>query len=128
MIYGNGNMIFQAPGYVTITYEMVHDTRIIPLDGRPHVGKNIRTYMGDARGRWEGSTLVVETTNFKDQIAYRGAVAAKSVAQSLETFGQGATSPPPSAGSSRTSTSSAATRRWSGRHRPRTARPIRRPR
>ncbi len=64
VIYGNGNMIFQSPGYVTITYEMVHDTRIIPLDGRPHVGKNIRQYLGDARGHWEGSTLVVETTNF----------------------------------------------------------------
>ena len=64
VIYGNGNMIFQAPGYVSITYEMVHDTRIIPLDGRPHVGKNIRQYLGDARGHWEGQTLVVETTNF----------------------------------------------------------------
>ena len=64
VIYGNGNMIFQAPGYVTITYEMVHDTRIIPLDGRPHVGKSIRQYLGDARGHWEGNTLVVETTNF----------------------------------------------------------------
>ena len=48
----------------SITYEMVHDTRIIPLDGRPHVGKNIRQYLGDARGHWEGNTLVVETTNF----------------------------------------------------------------
>jgi hypothetical protein len=64
VIYGNGNMIFQAPGYVSITYEMVHDTRIIPLDGRPHVGKNIHQYLGDARGHWEGRTLVVETTNF----------------------------------------------------------------
>ena len=64
VIYGNGNMIFQAPGYVTITYEMVHDTRIIPLDGRPHVGRNIRQYLGDARGHWDGNTLVVETTNF----------------------------------------------------------------
>jgi hypothetical protein len=64
VIYGNGNMIFQAPGYVSITYEMVHDTRIIPLDGRSHVGKNIRQYLGDARGHWEGQTLVVETTNF----------------------------------------------------------------
>ena len=64
VIYGNGNFIFQAPGLVSITYEMVHDTRIIPLDGRPHVGSGIRQYMGDARGHFEGDTLVVETTNF----------------------------------------------------------------
>ena len=64
VIYGNGNQIFQAPGFVSITYEMVHDTRIIPLDGRPHVGQTIRQYLGDARGHWEGNTLVVETTNF----------------------------------------------------------------
>jgi len=64
VIYGNGNFIFQSPGVVSITYEMVHDTRIIPLDGRPHVGSGIRQYMGDARGHFEGDTLVVETTNF----------------------------------------------------------------
>jgi len=64
VIYGNGNFIFQSPGVVSITYEMVHDTRIIPLDGRPHIGKGIRQYMGDARGHFEGDTLVVETTNF----------------------------------------------------------------
>jgi hypothetical protein len=64
VIYGNGNFIFQSPGVVSITYEMVHDTRIIPLDGRPHIGSAIRQYMGDARGHFEGDTLVVETTNF----------------------------------------------------------------
>jgi hypothetical protein len=64
VIYGNGNFIFQAPGVVSITYEMVHDTRIIPLDGRPYVGSGIKQYMGDARGHFEGDTLVVETTNF----------------------------------------------------------------
>jgi hypothetical protein len=66
VIYGNGNMIFQSPGYVSVTYEMVHDTRIIPLDGRAHAGGKIRQYLGDARGHWEGNTLVVETTNFID--------------------------------------------------------------
>jgi hypothetical protein len=65
--YNNGYEIIQIPGYVIIAYEMIHDTRIIPLDGRPHVGANIRLWNGDARGRWEGNTLVVETTNFNDR-------------------------------------------------------------
>src|ERR1700691_5398725 len=63
VIYNNGNQILQAPGLVIIRYEMIHETRIIPLDGRPHVDAGIRSYMGDPRGHWEGSTLVVETTN-----------------------------------------------------------------
>src|SRR6185369_8703497 len=64
VIYGNGQQILQAPGYVTILQEMVHESRVIPLDGRPHASSNIRSYMGDPRGHWEGNTLVVETTNF----------------------------------------------------------------
>jgi hypothetical protein len=64
VIYGNGTQIIQGPGYVTLLQEMVHEARIIPLDGRPHANSNIRSYMGDSRGRWEGNTLVVETTNF----------------------------------------------------------------
>jgi hypothetical protein len=66
VIYGNGNQILQTPSYVAINYEMVHDTRVIWLDGRQHVGPKIKTYLGDARGHWEGNTLVVETTNFLD--------------------------------------------------------------
>jgi hypothetical protein len=58
---------------VAIRYELVHDTRLIPLDGRPHVPRGLRLEMGDARARWEGSTLVVETTNFKDRSVYRNA-------------------------------------------------------
>jgi hypothetical protein len=54
----------QAPGYVTITHEMMHDTRVIPLDGRPHLSPRIRQYMGDSRARWEGTTLVIDVTNF----------------------------------------------------------------
>jgi hypothetical protein len=65
--YNNGYEIMQIPGYVIIVYEMIHDTRIIPLDGRPHVGANIRLWNGDPRGRFEGNTLVVETTNFNDK-------------------------------------------------------------
>ncbi len=67
VIYGNGTQIVQGPGYVAIFHEMVHEARIIPLDGRPHAGQNIRMYMGDSRGRFEGNTLVVETTNFPDK-------------------------------------------------------------
>jgi hypothetical protein len=65
--YGNGNEIVQAPGYVTIVNEMVHEARLVPLDGRPHLRQGIRNYMGDSRGRWDGDTLVVETTNFADR-------------------------------------------------------------
>ena len=72
-IYGSSYEIVQGPNFVAILYEMVHETRVIPLDGQPHVAKGIRSYMGDARGHWDGTTLVVETTNFKDQIAYRNA-------------------------------------------------------
>lgn len=63
-IYGNGSEIVQSPGLVAIRYEMIHETRIIPLDGRPHAPESLRSYMGDPRGHWEGNTLVVETTNF----------------------------------------------------------------
>ena len=69
VIYGNGNEIVQAPGYVVFRNEMIHESRVIPLDGRPHVRSSIRMYMGDSRGRWEGDTLVVETTNFTDRTA-----------------------------------------------------------
>ncbi|HYR82711.1 MAG TPA: hypothetical protein VE422_01380 [Terriglobia bacterium] len=67
VIYGNGTEIVQSPGFVTILTEMIHEARIVPLDGRPHAGKDIRTYMGDPRGHWEGATLVVETTNFTNK-------------------------------------------------------------
>jgi hypothetical protein len=64
VIYGNGTEIVQGPGYVVFLQEMVHEARVIPLDGSPHVGSGVRSYMGDSRGRWEGNTLVIETTNF----------------------------------------------------------------
>jgi hypothetical protein len=65
--YNNNYRITQAPGYVLILSEMIHDVRIIPLDGRPHLPQTIRQYLGDSRGHWEGKTLVVETTNFNEQ-------------------------------------------------------------
>ncbi len=62
--YGAGYQILQSPGYVVILYEMIHEARIIPLDGRPHLPQSIRQWNGDSRGRWEGNTLVVEVTNY----------------------------------------------------------------
>jgi hypothetical protein len=56
--------IIQSPGYVAIFQEMMHEVRIIPLDGRPHLDSKIGGHMGDSRGRWEGNTLVIDTTNF----------------------------------------------------------------
>ena len=73
VMYGNVYEIVQSPGYVVVTYEIVHEARVIPLDGRPHIGKAIGQHMGDARGRFEGNTLVVETTNFTRLGAYRNA-------------------------------------------------------
>jgi hypothetical protein len=67
-VYNANFRIVQAPGVVAITYELIHDTRVIPIDASPqpqHVSPAIRMYMGDARGHWEGATLVVETTNLK---------------------------------------------------------------
>ena len=63
--YNNTYMILQTPDYVVIQVEMIHDTRIVPLDGHPHLPSPIRQFLGDMRGHWEGDTLVVETTNIK---------------------------------------------------------------
>ena len=63
--YNHNYQILQTQGYVVISIEMIHDVRIIPLDGRPHVGEQVRQWLGDSRGRWEGTTLVVETTNLR---------------------------------------------------------------
>ena len=67
VIYGNGIRIAQNPDSVAISYEMIHDTRVVPLDGRPALDSGIRQYMGSARGRFEGDTLVIESTNFTDK-------------------------------------------------------------
>jgi hypothetical protein len=78
-IYNNNTRIVQAPGYVALTHEMIHETRIIPLDpsssagSRSFVGGRIRGYLGDARGWWDGDTLVVDTRHFSDKTNYRGA-------------------------------------------------------
>jgi hypothetical protein len=70
--YNNYLQIFQTNDYVAILNEMIHDTRIVPLDGRPHAPSSIRRWQGDPRGRWEGKTLVVDTTNFTDKTNFRG--------------------------------------------------------
>jgi hypothetical protein len=85
--YNHNYHILQTPGYVVILVEMIHDARIIPLDGRPHVGQNIHQWLGDSRGRWEGTTLVVETTNFTN-IDDRGVTAfgTNATARVIERF------------------------------------------
>ena len=70
-IYGDSYQIIQGPGFVAIRIEMIHETRIIPLGNMPHASKGIELDMGDARGHFEGNTLVVETTNFRDRTVYR---------------------------------------------------------
>jgi hypothetical protein len=66
--YNMGTQIFQFPGYVVIQNEMIHETRVIPLDGRPHLDSRIRSYMGDSRGHWDGDSLVIESTNFNARV------------------------------------------------------------
>jgi hypothetical protein len=104
VLYNSGIDITQSPGFVAIRYEMVHDFRVIPLDpstssgspraasrgdGRPRLPASVRQYMGDARGRWEGDTLVVETTNFTDNVGFGisgGGVPPSPVARLVERF------------------------------------------
>lgn len=69
VLYGNGIIIAQSPNTVAITYEMIHETRIVHLDDRPHLADNIEQYNGNSRGRWEGDTLVIETRGFTDKTA-----------------------------------------------------------
>jgi hypothetical protein len=71
--YNSYVQIMQTPAYAVVAMEMIHDARIIPLDGRPHAPSAIRQYLGDSRGRWEGDTLVVDTTNFSPKSEFRGA-------------------------------------------------------
>jgi hypothetical protein len=75
-ILGNSYEIVQSPGFVAIRYELVHDVRIIPVDGSAHLKKSFEFEMGDARGHWDGNSLVVESTNYKDRSTYRNANAA----------------------------------------------------
>ena len=71
--YNNGFQIVQTPELVTIYFERLHEARVIPIDGRPHLPSTMRQWMGDSRGRWEGNTLVVDVTNFSDRTSFRKA-------------------------------------------------------
>jgi hypothetical protein len=82
--YGSGYQIMQSPGYVAIIYEMIHEARIIPLDGRPHIGSSIRLWNGDSRGHWEGNTLVVDITGYND----KGSVATNVATQRVRSIPQ----------------------------------------
>jgi hypothetical protein len=70
--YSSNYQIFQAPGYVVVFQELIHESRVIPLDGRRHLPQNLKQWMGDSRGHWDGNTLVVETTNFDPRTSFRG--------------------------------------------------------
>ncbi len=84
LAYNQNFQIVQSPGYVTILYEMMHETRVIPLDEDPHLPSHVRQWMGDPRGRWEGSTLVVETTNFSNKTNYVGGHTSEAVMRDVE--------------------------------------------
>ena len=71
--YNNTYQIVQSPGYVMILVEELHEARVIPMDGRRHAPQSVRSWLGDSRGHWEGNTLVIETTNFNDKVAFQGA-------------------------------------------------------
>jgi hypothetical protein len=86
-IYGNGTRILQGPGYVVVQNEMIHETRVIPTGSKaPRLGKAIHLYMGDPRGRWEGNSLVVDSTNFTDRIGVGGGTVVSSSLHLVEKF------------------------------------------
>ena len=87
--YNNNYQIVQAPGYVMILVEMLHDVRIIPLDGRPQLPPNVRQWTGSYRGHWEGETLVVETTNLNGKFALQGSSENMRLDRALHTRGRG---------------------------------------
>ena len=85
--YNNGVQIVQGPGYVAITKEMLHETRIVPVQDGPHVGADVTTWSGDARGRWDGDTLVVEIANFNGRSSLFGASASARLTERFTRIG-----------------------------------------
>jgi hypothetical protein len=86
VLYGNGVRFAQSPNEVVVTYEMIHDSRVIYLDNRPHVTSKLTQWLGDSRGRWEGDTLVVETTNFDERGPAIGGVPPSATTKLTEWF------------------------------------------
>jgi hypothetical protein len=82
--YGAGYKIVQGPGLVVIYYEMIHETRVIPVDGSPHLPQTVHLWNGDSRGHWEGRTLVVDITNYND----KGSIATNIASQGMRGIGQ----------------------------------------
>ena len=82
--YNNTYRIYQTAGHVMIFSEMIHEARIIPLDGRPHLPPAIRSWTGDSRGHWDGDTLVIDTTNFTDKTRFRGSSANLHIVERLK--------------------------------------------
>ena len=87
--YNNNYQILQTPTYVAIVTEMIHATRVIPLDGRPHLSDDIRQWHGDSRGRWEGNTLIIETTNFSPKGSFRGSTQDLNLVERFTRVGPG---------------------------------------
>ena len=87
---GNNNnlQLFQTPECVVVFTEMIHEARIIPLDGRPHLPPGIRQWLGDSRGRWEDETLVIETTNFTDKVSFSGGLTGRGGSGEYVSFGR----------------------------------------
>ena len=85
--YNSNYQIYQTPTHVAIVQEMIHDVRVIPVDGSQHLPEDIRQWHGDSRGHYEGDTLVIETTNFDKEGAFRGATAGLQITESLTRVG-----------------------------------------
>jgi len=86
--YNNTYQIVQSAGYVVILIEQLHEARVIPMDGRPHAPQTVRSWLGDSRGHWEGNTLVIETTNFNDKVAFQGSSQDLKVTERLTRTGE----------------------------------------
>ena len=88
-VYNNGLQIVQGPGYVAITKEMIHETRVIPTTPRPEAGPGLKLWLGVPQGRWDGDTLVIETTNFNGRSSYRGSTGDLTLTERYRRIGPG---------------------------------------